>query len=588
MYQINEDLSIYATRGDAVLLNVKANDKNGKPYTFLPGDNVRFKVYKKKKVTEVLLDKLFTIEKAMQEVQIYLSGDETKFDEPINKPTTYWYEVVLNEDTEPQTIIGYDQEEGAKLFILLPEGATEEDAEDYDPSEDERYMDYAALVREMAQLAYSQEQTHAAVAELHVTPEMYGAIGDGVADDTEAIQAMLNDTDCSRFCCRGTYYVRVNTLNVTRGNLTVYGGGTFVVDAVEEISHLFCFNGVTGVMFDGVNFTATLGDKTRAYAIAIHLQGVSNVVIQNCNFENFDYDVKIDRHDNGANTNIRIEKCNMENSLMPIYVEHTDGFYVSRCKMSISAEATEYEHHIYGSSECYNHYISDCVFEGGIGHSINYYSAYEGESVSGRIFVENCRFFDVPCAVNLGKGEMYCTNINVVTEQSSSIGGIFGSLGGTLYVNGFNVNAPNEKLFRLGEASYGSFSNGKATVATASYNIEDGSTAIVENCDITIMANNNFLFSNNSPTVIVKNCTLTKTHDNSLGKSTVFSVRGASAFLKAIGNVVNGNDLIHQFLYNGTGASNNNMFIINNVAFGMSYEKAEGIVGTFLNNTVVN
>lgn len=138
MYQINEDLSIYVTRGDAVLLNVKANDKNGNPYTFVPGDTIHFTVYKKKKATDVVLDKCFTVETATQEVQVYLSGRDTKIGAVISKPTTYWYEVVLNEDTEPQTIIGYDQEEGAKLFILLPEGADKEDIEGYEPDDGER------------------------------------------------------------------------------------------------------------------------------------------------------------------------------------------------------------------------------------------------------------------------------------------------------------------------------------------------------------------------------------------------------------------------------------------------------------------
>ena len=191
MYKINDDLSIYVTRGDAVLLNVKANDKNGNPYTFIPGDNLRFKVYKKKKVTEVFLDKPFTIEKATQEVQIYLSGSETKFDEPVNKPTTYWYEVVLNEDTEPQTIIGYDEEEGAKLFVLLPEGVTNEDVEDYEPSEEDRFIGYAEIKKELAQLGYSFEKTYEAVSKLHVTPQMFGAIGDGESDDTAAFEAMF-------------------------------------------------------------------------------------------------------------------------------------------------------------------------------------------------------------------------------------------------------------------------------------------------------------------------------------------------------------------------------------------------------------
>lgn len=40
----------------------------------------------------------------------------------VNKPTDFWYEVELNPDTAPQTIIGYDKETGAKIFRLYPEG----------------------------------------------------------------------------------------------------------------------------------------------------------------------------------------------------------------------------------------------------------------------------------------------------------------------------------------------------------------------------------------------------------------------------------------------------------------------------------
>lgn len=120
MFQVNDDNSIYVTRGDIVFFKVSADD-HGKAYQFKPGDIVRIKVFGKKNAENVVLQKDFPVVEANQRVQIYLTGEETKIGETISKPRDYWYEIVLNDDTAPQTIIGYD-EDGAKVFRLFPEG----------------------------------------------------------------------------------------------------------------------------------------------------------------------------------------------------------------------------------------------------------------------------------------------------------------------------------------------------------------------------------------------------------------------------------------------------------------------------------
>lgn len=120
MFKVNEDKSIYVTRGDAIMLGVAA-DENGKVYTFKDGDVVRFKVYGKKNCEEVVLQKDFDAVAGEKEVNVLLTGEETKMGRIISKPVDYWYEIELNPDTKPQTIIGYD-EDGAKVFRLFPEG----------------------------------------------------------------------------------------------------------------------------------------------------------------------------------------------------------------------------------------------------------------------------------------------------------------------------------------------------------------------------------------------------------------------------------------------------------------------------------
>lgn len=122
MFQINDDLSIYVTRGDTITFNVTANN-DGENYKFQPGDVVRIKVFGKKDAENVVLQKDFPVTSITEKVRVYLTEEETRFGEVISKPVDYWYEVELNPYDNPQTIIGYD-EDGAKVFRLFPEGDT--------------------------------------------------------------------------------------------------------------------------------------------------------------------------------------------------------------------------------------------------------------------------------------------------------------------------------------------------------------------------------------------------------------------------------------------------------------------------------
>lgn len=122
MFKINEDKSIYLTRGDIANIVVSAKQQDGTDYTFQKGDVVRIKVFKRKDCEEVFMQKDVVVEAESTQVDIYLSKEDTKIGEVISKPTNYWYEIELNPTTQPQTIIGYD-EEGEKLFVLYPEGS---------------------------------------------------------------------------------------------------------------------------------------------------------------------------------------------------------------------------------------------------------------------------------------------------------------------------------------------------------------------------------------------------------------------------------------------------------------------------------
>ena len=145
MFTIESDGTISVTRGDVLYFGVSAKDRESEEkYIFQPGDIVRMSVCVKNECDSIVAQKDFIVTTPCEEVEIYLGKEDTKIGEIISKPTDYWYEIVLNPDTKPQTIIGYD-EDGAKIFKLYPEGgdieAGEEPATPKEPEDIDSELD---------------------------------------------------------------------------------------------------------------------------------------------------------------------------------------------------------------------------------------------------------------------------------------------------------------------------------------------------------------------------------------------------------------------------------------------------------------
>ena len=125
MFAINADKSVYLTRGDIAVIEVNAYVNASEPYTFKVGDVVRLKVFTKKQHDDIVITKDVVVSEESTTVDIQLDKHDTKIGGVINKPVDYWYEIELNPDTSPQTIVGYDSD-GPKIFRLFPEGGDAE------------------------------------------------------------------------------------------------------------------------------------------------------------------------------------------------------------------------------------------------------------------------------------------------------------------------------------------------------------------------------------------------------------------------------------------------------------------------------
>jgi hypothetical protein len=178
MFVVNDDLSIYANRGDIVFFSVMAVDGDF-TYEFQPGDIIRMAIYGRKEAENCVMQKDFPVIEAADNVFIHLEEVDTKIGESISKPKDYWYEIVLNPDTAPQTIIGYD-EDGAKVFRLFPE--SEEINDNYDPQPE----DFPVVDNELDMIS-PRPVANQAVS--RTIAELDGKYAKAIADLTAVVQA---------------------------------------------------------------------------------------------------------------------------------------------------------------------------------------------------------------------------------------------------------------------------------------------------------------------------------------------------------------------------------------------------------------
>ena len=72
----------------------------------------------------------------------------------------------------------------------------------------------------------------------YVTPEMFGAKGDGITDDTQSLVAMLN-SGAKNICLKNKYLIDTNEFIITTDGTHIFGGGTLLAKDVGAIGNYY-------------------------------------------------------------------------------------------------------------------------------------------------------------------------------------------------------------------------------------------------------------------------------------------------------------------------------------------------------------
>ena len=401
MFVVNDDNSIYATRGDIVFFSVTAED-DGKPFKFQAGDVVRISVYGKKNCENVVLQKDFPVDTVTENVEIFLTSAETKFEGLINKPRDYWYEVVLNPYDNPQTIVGYG-EDGAVLFRLFPEGdeieEPETDPDDIPVVDSEldmtspRPVENRAVARAFAGLEDGYEKVFEAVTKLYVTPQMFGAIGDGEADDTEALQnAITFAEDNSGVVCipsgiyriTGTLRIRKSVrivgskgcINYKSAYLRHYGDGDVSAiyvgsDDGSYVHNVFIENIALG------NFSVDFLNQYAEEKTGVTFANASEIQVENCSFYGFHVGVCM-----SGMTISNFNKCWFYYNKYGIWTADTDvrGQKLTRNRLVSFYDANVYKNDVGVMLGCEQLFFYSCHMENQSRAVMAYDNAYGSES----------------------------------------------------------------------------------------------------------------------------------------------------------------------------------------------------------------
>lgn len=129
MFKIKNN-TIYLTRGDIAIIpfQIPINADKTEFYQFRQGDKVTFSVYEEDGYDKcpLIRKKVIVEDLETDMINIKLDSSETKIGTIENDIVEYWFEITLNQvDTinQEQTVLGYDDEYGAKILYLLPEGS---------------------------------------------------------------------------------------------------------------------------------------------------------------------------------------------------------------------------------------------------------------------------------------------------------------------------------------------------------------------------------------------------------------------------------------------------------------------------------
>jgi len=289
----------------------------------------------------------------------------------------------------------------------------------------------------------------------------YGARGDGVTDDTSAVQAAIN----AAAVLGGTVTFPEGTFLITstirpRSNISISGvPGKTVLTMPAQVSRCYMLyaENLSNLVLSGLVFRAS------SYAdnvSGLYLPGATDCRASNLYLEGLVYGIKLGSGSTASGW--LMNDIVVRNTQMPMYISYVHDSSFARLDLQAVHLATTGDHAVYIERESRRLSFTDCALSGGSGYSLQLYLS---EGSSSDIDFDNLtldatsgRF---PLVIGSGFSNVYFRNTRIVAGPTDSVIRFYG--GANVAFEGFSASGGSVLAVVAGSVSNVVFRNGTYT-----------------------------------------------------------------------------------------------------------------------------
>ena len=385
-----------------------------------------------------------------------------------------------------------------------------------------------------------------------VNVKTFGAIGDGITDDSNSIRQAINNSEGKILYFPSGIYAISNTVTINNiNNVNIIGDKDVTLLVNNDNSNCFTFNNVSNFNIKDINFKRSQNTMFKNTLVTFQTPNdiCNNIIIQNCSFFDSYYGIKLNTYDdNYLLSNIILDNITIKNCVEPLYMDSVENLTANNVYINQTKDyddLNKLQHHIYISKNCNNVVFSNTTIDGGIDNSIAEYqnaiivsTSYENTRIG------NVRFYELN-VVNRNNNNYYSLissqncdnliirNIKLNDDASSHYENIIWNSNSSVTLNDSEIRCQKFSLINT--------------------NISENSEIILKNCKIDTISS----YLNESYWMLVPNIGKIYCYDNNFSLSNVGKNFKIISAMNYDGSIVEFSGNTVEWLSNDDEGSNN-------------------------------